>query len=71
MAQKDITRRDFLKVMGVGTTTTVAALCGCTTEKAKETETTPETAEAFHTQKQAQGWPNLLSAATLMQSICQ
>lgn len=43
MAQKDITRRDFLKVMGVGTTTTVAALCGCTTEKAKETETTPET----------------------------
>ena len=43
MAHKDITRRDFLKVMGVGTTATAAALCGCTTEKAKEAETTPET----------------------------
>lgn len=43
MAHKDITRRDFLKVMGVGTTATAAALCGCTTEKAKEAKTTPET----------------------------
>ena len=43
MAQKDISRRDFLKVMGVGTTATAAALCGCTTEKAKEAKTTPET----------------------------
>lgn len=43
MAHKDITRRDFLKVMGVGTTATAVALCGCTTEKAKEAKTTPET----------------------------
>lgn len=43
MAQKDISRRDFLKVMGVGTTATAAALCGCTTEKVKDAETTSET----------------------------
>ena len=43
MAQKDISRRDFLKVMGIGTTATAAALCGCTTEKVKDAETTSET----------------------------
>ena len=43
MAQKDISRSEFLKVMGVGTTGTAAALCGGTTEKVKDAETTPET----------------------------
>ncbi len=43
MAQKDINRRDFLKIMGIGTTATAAAMCGCSTEKARQAESTSET----------------------------
>lgn len=46
MAQKDINRRDFLKIIGIGTTATAAAMCGCTTEKKRKAETTPETVPA-------------------------
>ncbi len=43
MAKKDINRREFLKIAGIGAAASAAAMYGCSTEASRNAETTSET----------------------------